>query len=355
MRDARPAEDVARDLGVSVEAVQLTRSCEVVDLHLDTFIPHRLWGYGWFERHAGGPVGRHFFGHVDWPRLADGGLTGAMWSITTNPTRSARARWEVFLRNLARIRALFDGSGGRMRLVRSHAEYVAARGAGMHAAMIGIQGGNALDAAPDGVGSIPDRAVLRVTLVHLTNASLGATNSPVHLLRRDKGLTVAGERFVARCNAERVFVDLAHIHERAFWDAVAVHDPAQPLIVTHTGVDGVRPHWRNIDDRQIRAVADTGGVVGVIFATAFLARPGGPRDAAMVVEHLEHICEVAGDEVAALGSDFDGAISPPPDLPGADAYPVLVQHMLDRGWPEARIRGVLGENFLASLRRLRPE
>lgn len=354
MRDALPVPEVAAALGVSEEAVQLTRDCEVVDLHLDTFIPHRLWGYDWFSRHPGGPLGRHFFGHVDWPRLADGGMSGGIWSVTTNPFRPAGNRWTVFQRNLAGIRALIAQSDGRMTHVRSLTDYRAAREAGSHAAMLGIQGGNALDAAPDGVASIPDDAILRITLVHLTNASLGATSSPHHYLRWNKGIGEAGRRFVEQCNARKVFVDLAHIHEVPFWEAVEVHDPSQPLIVTHTGVDGVRPHWRNLTDDQIKAVADTGGVIGVIFSPVFLARSGGPRDGAMIVEHLEHICDVAGEEVAAIGSDYDGAISPPSDVPGADTYPVLVQHMLKRGWTDTRIRRVLGENFLASLGRLRP-
>jgi membrane dipeptidase len=74
----------------------------------------------------------------------------------------------------------------------------------------------------------------------------------------------------------------------------------------------------------------------------------------MLVEHLEHIVTVAGEDVPAIGSDYDGMIVPPPDVPGADSYPKLVQHMLDRGWKEERIRKVLGANFLRSLGRLRP-
>ncbi|MGH7893260.1 MAG: dipeptidase, partial [Candidatus Binatia bacterium] len=152
-----------------------------------------------------------------------------------------------------------------------------------------------------------------------------------------------------------IFVDLAHIHEQSFWDAVAAHDKTQPLIATHTGVKGVTPHWRNLTDEQIRGIADTGGVVGIIFQDAFLRRPDGPRDGAMVVEHLEHVIRVAGEDVAALGSDFDGMITPPPDFASADtAYVRLVQRMLDRRWSEERIRKVLGGNFLRALGTLRP-
>ncbi|MGH7893758.1 MAG: dipeptidase [Candidatus Binatia bacterium] len=346
--------ELASRLRCSVEAVELTRATDVIDLHLDTFIWMRAVGYDVLARHTGGPLGRYFFGHVDVPRLGDGGVTGAMWSITTNPFRSARRRWDVFLENLATLRRLIAGSDGVLAEVRSLSDYRAARARGAHACMPAIQGLHAIEGAPDGVASIPDDAVLRATLVHLVNATYGATSAPLGFGRTDKGLTNVGREVVAQMNARRVFVDLAHIHERAFWDAVAVHDRTQPLIATHTGVAGVRPHWRNLTDAQVKAIADTGGVVGIIFSQEFLPRPGGPRDGAMIVEHVEHVIRVAGEDAVALGSDFDGMITPPPDVASADAYPKIVQHMLDRGFSEDRIRKVLGGNFLRALGMLRP-
>lgn len=346
-------EKRAAALGVSIAAIALCREAEIIDLHLDTFIPVRLWGYDLFRAHKP-PFGGHFFGHLDLPRMIDGGLSGGMWSITTNPFRSARGRLKTFTRNLARFRALVDGSGGRLAFARTAAEYRAVRARGAHAVMLAIQGGNALEAAPDGPGAVPDRLLTRVTLVHLTNAEFGATSSPASRWKRQKGLSEHGRRFVEQCDAERVFVDLAHIHPAAFWDAVEVHDDSLPLIVTHTGVDGVRPHWRNLDDRQIKAIADTGGVVGIMAHRGFLRRPGGPRDGSMIVEHMEHVIAVGGEEAVALGTDYDGAISPPVDLmSGEVAYPRLVQHMLTRGWREDRIRRVMADNFLNSFARLR--
>jgi membrane dipeptidase len=351
---SRDAAALAAQLGCSTEAVALARSADVIDLHLDTFIWCRTVGYDPFARHGGGPFGRRFGGHVDLPRLRDGGVDGAMWSITTNPFRSARRRWEVFLANLARLRALVAGSGGVLAETRTFADYRAARAAGAHACFLAIQGLHAVEGAPDGVASIPEDCVVRATLVHLVNAIYGGTSSPLGRLGAVRGLTAAGADAVRAMNARRMFVDLAHIHERAFWAAVAVHDRTQPLLATHTGVAGVTPHWRNLTDAQVKAIADTGGVVGIIFAEEFLRRPGGPRDAGMIVEHLEHVVRVAGEDVPALGSDYDGMITPPPDVPGADAYPRLVQHMLDRGWRGERIRKVLGGNFLRALGALRP-
>ena len=338
---------LAERLGISEHAVALTHDAEFVDLHLDSFIPPRVYGYDLFKRHERTLIpGGRFFGHLDVPRMLEGGLSGGMWSITTNPFRTAASRWRVFQKNLARFKDTVERSDGRMAFARDVAEYRAVRAAGQHAVLLSIQGGNALEASPDGPASVPDRLLTRVTVVHLTNASYGASSAPVSLLRRHRGLTELGREFVQQLDAERVFVDLAHIHPDAFWDAVETHDASLPLIVTHSGVDGVKPHWRNLDDDQVRAIADTGGVVGVMFHRGFLCRRGGPRDGRAVVEHLDHLVNVGGEDCVAIGTDYDGAVAPPTDLLTADCYPRLVQHLLDAGWSDERVRKCLGENFL---------
>lgn len=347
----RDAGAVARAAGVPREAVELAWSCDVVDLHLESFIPPRLWGYDLLRRNRTLLRGL-FFGHCDVPRAIEGGLTGAMWSIATNVARGSRSRAEVLERNVRALRDTLEGSG-RVAIARTHGEYVAARARGLHAALISVQGGNALEGAEDRVATIGgERAITRVTVVHLTSSRYGDTSSPLRL-RADRGLTDAGREVVRRLNEARVFVDLAHVSEKGFWDAVEVHDRTQPLIDTHTGASAVHPLWRNLDDRQIRAIADTGGVVGVIFQASFL----GPRarDGRAVIDHLEAVIRAGGESCAALGSDYDGMIVPPPDLrDAATAYYRLVAYMLERGWREARIRGVLGANFLRAFAALRP-
>jgi membrane dipeptidase len=351
--DAAP---VARKLGISRAAVELAFDSDLLDLHIDTFIPHRLVRYDIFERHDGGWFGGRFFGHADLPRMTEGGLTGGMWSITTNPFRPAGSRWRTFERNLARFRAMVAGSGGMLRFARTAKEYAAARAAGAHAVLLSIQGGNALVAAPDGAASVPDRLLTRVTLVHLTNSEYGASSSPLaSRVRADHGLSARGRALVEQLNALRIFVDLAHIHPQSFWDAVDAHDPSQPLIDTHTGVCGVNAMWRNIDDAQIRAIADTGGVVGIMFHQGFLQPGGGPCDGSRVVDHMQHIIDVAGEDHVAIGTDYDGAVVPPTDLRSAESYPRLVQHMLDRGWSDTRIRKILGANYLRAFAALRPD
>ncbi len=344
-----PDDDVAAKVSVSREAVALVRSSEVIDLHLESYIPPRLWGYDLSRRHDRHWLGGRFFGHLDFPRALDGGLTGAMWSIATNILRGAKGRRRALAKNVRYLRAALE-TQGEIAVVRTYADWRDARKAGLHGAMIAVQGGNALDAAED-ASELDD--IVRVTIMHLSNSALGTTSSPARFGRG--GLTAAGKALVERLDARRVFVDLAHVDRKGFWDAVDVHDRSLPLIVTHTGVTGVKPHWRNIDDEQIRAVAESGGVVGIMFEPGFLRAKGMPNDARMVIAHLEHVIRVGGEDAAALGSDYDGFIIPPPDLrDGFAAYYRLAQHMLEARWSEARIRKVLGGNFLRSFAALRP-
>lgn len=347
-----PIDFLAQHLQVDPEAVALCREADFIDLHLDTFIPVRLWGYDIFRHHGRGPFGRHFFGHFDLPRMRAAGLSGGMWSITTNPARTAQGRWRTYLKNMRHMERLVASSAGQLAFAHDVADYRRIAAAGGHAVLLSVQGGNAFTAADWTL--LPPGRLTRVTLVHLTNSQEGTTSSPASRLRRHKGLGPAGPRLIAALNAQRCFVDLAHIHPDGFWEALDLHDPALPPIVTHTGVDGVHPHWRNLSDAQIRAISERGGVVGVMFHEDFLRGQGLDADATLVVRHLEHIIEVGGPQCAALGSDYDGAIRPPAPLGSGEAYPRLVHALLKRGHSEAMIRGILGANFLQSWARLRP-
>ena len=347
-------EALARAQGVSLDAVELVRASELIDLHIEGILVPRLVPYDPLRRHGAAPFFGHWFGHLDMPRILEGGLTGAMWSITTNPFRSAESRWRVFLENLARLRALIDAAGARFRVVSNHAEYLAARKDGAHACLLAIQGGNALEAAPEGPASIPDDSIVRVTLVHLTSSGYGSTSSPLAIVGRRRGLRGEGRELVRALNERRILVDLAHINPAGFWDAVEVHDPSLPIVATHTGVDGKKKHWRNLDDRQIKAIADSGGTIGIIFAQTFLQTRGGPSDANMIVDHMQHVVDVVGEDFVSIGSDYDGMIVPPPELRNGAHYPRLVQRMLDRGWSHDRVIKILGTNFLRVLEAIRP-
>ena len=307
----------------------------MLDIHTESFVWSRVFGYDVRQSHGRGLLGGRLYSQADLPRMVAGGLTGAVLSIATNPFR----RVSVLGPNVGRLRVMVEGAA---TVVTDVAGYRAARGGGRFACFIAVQGGNA-------VGSVADLPpeVTRVTLVHLTRSRIGSPSAP---MGGGGGLTPFGQEYVAGLNERRILVDLAHANTATFWDALAVHARDVPPIVSHTGVSGVHRSWRNIGDDQIRAVAERGGVVGIMYHRGFL---GGSTSEA-VLRHLEHVVAVGGEGAAALGSDWDGLISTPSDMPTAADLPVLVAGMLRRGWSEDRVRAVVGGNYLRVMEALRP-
>ncbi|MCC7112275.1 MAG: membrane dipeptidase [Deltaproteobacteria bacterium] len=350
MKYRDPAQDKdawARELGISREAIDIYLGSDVLDLHVETYIWQRIFGYDMRKRHGQGPFGARLFGQVDLARVREAHITGAPWSISTNPLRGAESRAQTAVKNVARLKAILESVPDDVVVCKTLADYRAARAQGKHGAFLGIQGGNALDKDLAALDLIDD-TVLRVTVVHLYNSRLGVTSAPSR--KSSSGLTALGKDYVQKLNAKRIFVDLAHIHRDGFFDALSVHDRSQPVIVTHTGVKAVCDSWRNLDDEQIKAVADTGGTMGVIYQMPFI----GGESVQNIVDHMAHILQVAGEDFVSLGSDWDGMILPPRDMPTCLELPRMVQVMLDRRWSAERIGKILGGNFLRTVGHLRP-
>lgn len=341
----------AARLGISHEAVELFHSSEVIDLHVDTFIWQRLFGYDVGKRHGQGLCFGCFYSQVDLPRLRQVGVGGATWVITTNPFRRRNNRRTTFQRNLEQLRSTFKRFPHDVVEVKTLSDYRRARHQDRHGAFIGIQGGNALDDSLEALDARPSQDVLRVTLVHLSSSQLGATSSPAGM--SGAHLSDFGREYVRILNKKKIFVDLAHIHPRGFYDALAASDPSQPPLVTHTGVSGVYKHWRNLDDAQLKSIADRGGTVGIMYHGPFLG-PGlfaGRHD--RIVAHIVHAMKVMGEDCVSLGSDWDGAIVTPTDLRTCLELPRLVQGLLNAGVTSAQVQKILGGNFLRVLKELR--
>jgi membrane dipeptidase len=346
----KPAEIWASELGIPKAAIELYRSTDVIDLHIDSFIWQRTLGYDLTKRHRA-PLWGALLGQVDFPRILAAEISGATWVITTNPVRDAADRARTFEDNLNELERTLQLDSAHFQVVTNAREYDAARAAGKHAAFLGIQGGNALDLSLPEMARLCDGRVLRITLVHLSSSRIGSTSSPLRL--SDSGLSAFGAQTVELLNERKVLVDLAHISERGFWAACEVHAKGVPFVVTHTGVSGVYPHWRNLDDQQIRAVARSGGVVGIMYHAPFLGdRPWNGR-VDTIARHLEHVWRVAGEDTPALGSDWDGSIITPRDMPTCLELPRLVAALMTRNIPERAIQKMLGKNFLRVVRQVR--
>lgn len=343
----------AASLGISKEAVDLYLASEVIDLHTCSFMWERVFpGYDVRKRHKPWLPNSFAFNQVDLPRAREAQMGGVSWDMTSNPFRMSKSRTETGLHNLEHMIARLREFPDDYRIARNYTEYGLARSAGCTAALFSIQGGVGIDDSLEALDRIPENAVHRITIVHLTESRIGAPNSQPG--KANKGLTDFGRDFVCKMQEKKILVDLAHINRKGFFDALEVCDPSIPLVVTHTGIQAVRQLWRNIDDEQIRAIADRRGTIGIIYHPMFLDNVKLSCPIGRIIDHMQHVIDVVGEDYVSLGSDYDGLISLPEGFTDITHQPKLVQLMLDRGWSDIRIRKVLGENFLRVLKEVRP-
>lgn len=326
----------------SEAARALHAAAPAIDLHADPLIWTRFVGYDLNRRHRPPLPRGALFGHVDVPRMLEGGVGGQFFGLVSFP-HFDRDLEAVIHRQIDLLEKAAAASGGKLRPARTAGDVERAAGEGGVAALMGIEGAHALGGRLEALDRFAERGVRYLGLLHFSANECGA---PAMGKGRDatQGLTPFGRDVVRRCEELGVVVDLAHINKAGFMEACAM--ASRPPYVSHTGVAGVKDMWRNIDDEQLRAVADLGGVVGVIFAPQFLGGSG--LDA--VVDHLLHIVDVAGEDAPALGSDWDGFIVPTRGLEEARKLPDLTDALLSRGVPERVVRKILRDNALRVLR-----
>jgi membrane dipeptidase len=317
--------------------------------------------------------GRGFFagrrGHIDLARCRAGGMVGGFFACwvpgfsddepdpedpapTYAPIGPERAR-RVTLEMAAILLRMTAARPDAIRLCRSAAEIGAARAAGAIAAILHIEG-------CEGIGPDLDE-------IHIYHAaglrSLGPVWSRDNIFGHGvpfrfpaspdtgPGLTEAGRRLVALCDRLGIVIDLSHLNEAGFWDVARLS--RRPLVATHSCVHALAPASRNLTDLQLRAIAATGGVVGLNFAVQFL-RADGAKDAdtapEVLVRHLGHLVEILGEDGVALGSDFDGAVVPEA-IGDAAGVPVLLGAMRKAGFDDALIRKVAWENWVSLIAR----
>jgi membrane dipeptidase len=319
----------------------------VIDLHLDSLIQARATGYRLEARHHNPFLERLGFYHADLPRLRKGGVTGQFFGLVTFPYPEKGCASACF-RQIDRLRAL----ARREDLVwaRTAQDVIEAKQQGRLAVFTGLEGAHNLEGNLGLLREFDRAGVRYLGLAHFTPNRAARPSGGIGRSAMAP-LSEFGAQAVREMNTLGMIVDLAHVGRRAFLDACRL--TTRPVLVSHTGIAGAYPHWRNIDDEQVRAVARTGGVIGILFAWRYLGARRGGVD--MLLPHFERVRRLVGARFLALGSDFDGAIDPVRGLENVSKLPSLTAMLRGRGWAESEIRGVLGENVLRVLRGNEPE
>lgn len=286
---------------------------------------------------------------MDFPRMREGGLDGAALTLPTRfvgvaglkafhdlwPPATWFSPWERYRYQVQRMKLFLEASNDRVRLARTVAQIRENQDRGILSIFHGIEGAHALGTDVSRVSRAARDGVLFIGPVHLSDNEYGGSSGG-----SDRGLTPLGRELIQAMNREALLVDLVHTSPATFAESMAL--TSFPPVVSHIGARAVHDSPRNLSDEQIRAVAARGGVIGTMLAPPALGRP----DLREAIAHMSHIIAIAGEDTAALGSDFDGYVQTPVDVTG---LPQLTQLMLDEGWSETRIRKILGENVLRVL------
>jgi microsomal dipeptidase-like Zn-dependent dipeptidase len=336
-------------------AVELHRSLTVVDLHADSL----LWGRDLRRRAS--------YGHLDIPRLIDGGVAlvglsaatqvplganmdrnderpdlvtllalGQGWPRATWGSRLARALHLAF-----GLREMAAESAGRLTLIETRDDleaYLARRSTdpSIAAAFLSVEGAQALDGDVASIDILAAAGFRMIAPSHLLDTVYGGS---AHGAVKG-GLSEVGRELLSRAESAGVLVDLAHASSATIDDVLAL--AARPVVASHTGVRVAAPGIRNLPDDQVRAIAATGGLVGI----GFWPVACGGDDVRAIARSLVSAIELAGVDHIAIGSDFDGAVSTPFDASG---MPLLTEALLAEGLSDADIGAVMGGNAVRLL------
>lgn len=283
-------------------------------------------------------------GHADLPRLAEGSVDAVFLAAWIDPAFAdgrAASRAESLI---TAVREAAKAHPERCAFATTADEVRAAVASGRIALLSGIENGQALEGDAANVARFRSLGARYLTLTWMNSNDLGdaAGSDPA-----SGGLTSLGRDVVAEMERCGMLVDLAHAAPRTFWDVVEL--ARRPVVVSHAATEARGPHPRNVTDEQIRAVAATGGLVGVAFYPAYLDPVMGRCGRDAIVEHLLRILEVAGADHAALGSDLDGIPRLPRGFRGAQDFALVAGDLEARGVTGDELEKVLGGNWLRLL------
>lgn len=371
-RSSETAQDLAAD------AQRIAKSSIIIDTHVD--VPYRLT-----ETPADVSLATES-GDFDYPRAVAGGLNAPFMSIYTSAELEAKGESRAAAEELIDlVEDIVLKSPGKFALAVSPADVRKHFEQGIISLPLGMENGSPLDGDVANLQHFYDRGIRYITLAHGLSNHL--SDSSYDKNRQWNGLSEFGADVVREMNRLGIMVDVSHVSDEAFWQVIELSKV--PVIASHSSARHFTPGFeRNMDDEMIRALAANGGVIMINFGSGFLTQDAntysmarwaasdayklahselspeeareqfnplweaehGPMVYASlddVLDHFDHVVNLVGVDSVGIGSDYDGVgDSLPTDLKDVSAYPKLVEGLLRRGYSEADVRKILGENLL---------
>jgi membrane dipeptidase len=329
-------------------------------------------------------------GHSDLDRWKEGGLDVQFFSVWTDKVpRNKEGFFKDATQEIDSLDKLVRNNPGRIILARTYKEVTKGIDENKLVALIGVEGGHMIEDDLGKLQELYDRGMRYMTLTW-NNSTLWASSAMDETLHPDslqhKGLNDFGKQVVRRMNELGIIVDLSHTGEQTFYDAIATS--TKPVLLSHSSVWNICPVFRNVKDNQIKAVAKNGGVICINFFSGFIDSNFAKKmnelegtkgkqikdslqqfyDAAklneiwrqrfsaeldplrptlaQLVDHIDYIVKLVGDDYVGIGSDFDGVSSLPVGLDDVTTYPKITEELVKRGYSKKSIRKILGGNVM---------
>jgi membrane dipeptidase len=314
-------------------------------------------------------------GQLDLPRALKGGFAGGMFAIFVSSEDapddlddlmrgksydvalprmiSAERALPATLAMAAILLRIERQSDGRFKICRNAKEIRSCLASGVIGAVMHIEGAEPIDADLNSLDVLHAAGLRSIGLVW-SRPNIFGHGVPFRFPSTPDtgpGLTELGKELIKACNERRILIDLSHLNEQGFWDVARLSNA--PLIATHSNAYAVCQHARNLTDAQLSAIRDSGGMIGINFATCFL-RPDGQIDTNtgldVLIRHLDHLIQQVGVNCIGFGSDFDGA-KVPEAIRDVSGLGNLRDALSARGFSDALLRQFCHENWINVLER----
>ncbi len=327
------------------EAKSIHREAIIIDAHCDSILHlvPRLGRPDWKIRSL---INRSTEGHIDFPRLIEGGVTCQFFAVYVDTVYKPERATPRALEMISAFYNEVEKFGDKIIIMDKSEDIIKAKRNGKIVALISLEGGEPIQYNPILLKAFYK---LGVRAISLTWNERNMLADGVSESRTGGGLTNLGLQVLEEMQKIGIIVDVSHISEAGFWDII--ENCRKPIIASHSDCRALCEHPRNLTDEQIKAIAEKNGVIGINFYPKFLVKKG---EATIddVIKHMEHIIKIAGIDYVGLGSDFDGISSTPKGLEDVSKLPNLTAKLLERGYSKNDIKKILGENFLRVIRQV---
>lgn len=333
-------------------------------------------------------------GHIDIPRLREGGVDLAFFAIWVPPFNKKKSYYNQAIEQINSFQKFVEKNQKDIITLKKFSDIEYYKSQGKIISILSMEGAHPLEDKLENLDYFYELGIRSVmpTWNNSTSWATSAADENQKKIKR-KGLTKLGKKFIKRMNELGILIDVSHVGEQTFWDIIKI--TSKPIIASHSSVWKICPNKRNLNDKQIIAIAKSGGLVAINFAPAFLVSTFEKKEKELrlkhskvidsiknnwkgnvlsrelyigqllkkeydkilpsvetVVDHIDYIVKLVGVDYVGLGSDFDGIGRAPKGLEDISCYPNITKELLRRGYSEDDIRKILGGNFLRVLKQV---